>query len=62
MGIGGVISGAVTFIGLTKGSNRLCNQLRTLPQAVEPLPVEVAREEAPESDLEDREAKMQPDR
>lgn len=62
MGIGGVISGTFTFIGLTKGSNRLCNQLKTLPQAVEPLPVEVTREETPEPDLEDREAKMQPGR
>lgn len=33
VGVGGVISGAITFMGLSKGSARLCRQLKCLPQA-----------------------------
>lgn len=36
--VGGVISGAITFMGLSKGSARLCRQLKCLPQANERIP------------------------
>lgn len=38
VGVGGVISGAITFMGLSKGSARLCRQLKCLPQANERIP------------------------
>lgn len=44
VGVGGVISGGITFFGLTGGSRRLAKQLKQLPQATEPLPIEVAYE------------------
>lgn len=39
IGVGGVISGAVTYVGLSKGSARLIKQLERLPQATEPLSI-----------------------
>lgn len=45
MGIGGVISGALTFVGLSSGSLRLSRQLKQLPQAVEPMSVEAWSED-----------------
>lgn len=53
IGLGGVISGAVTFVGLSGGSARLQKQLKKLPQATEPLPADVASEFAVDSALED---------
>lgn len=53
IGLGGVISGTVTFVGLSGGSARLQKQLKKLPQATEPLPADVASEFAVDSALED---------
>ena len=41
IGLGGVISGAVTFVGLSGGSARLQKQLKKLPQATQPLSADV---------------------
>lgn len=53
IGLGGVISGTVTFVGLSGGSARLQKQLKKLPQATEPLPADVASGFAVDSALED---------
>lgn len=53
IGLGGVISGTVTFVGLSGGSARLQKQLKKLPQATEPLPADVASEFAVDFALED---------
>lgn len=37
IGLGGVISGTVTYVGLSSGSSRLRKQLKKLPQATQPL-------------------------
>ena len=44
LGLGGVISGSITFVGLSGGSRRLMKELKVLPQAVEPLPADVVKE------------------
>ena len=38
VGVGGVISGVITYTGLSKGSARLRRQLKCLPQASERIP------------------------
>lgn len=53
IGLGGVISGTVTFVGLSGGSARLQKQLKKLPQATEPLPADVASDFAVDFALED---------
>ena len=53
IGLGGVISGTVTFVGLSSGSARLQKQLKKLPQATEPLSVDVAFGSVVDSAFED---------
>lgn len=43
VGLGGVVSGGITFVGLTAGATRLSKQLRRLPQATEPMLVDGGR-------------------